>query len=186
MKVIETSLPGVLLIELVTFRDDRGFFVELFQHERYAALGIVPTLQDNFSRSSRGTLRGLHFQEPHPQGKLVQAISGTIFDVAVDIRRGSPTFGKWEGFELSGDQPRQLWVPPGFAHGFCVTSEGADVLYKTSERYVPAADRGIRWNDPQIGVRWPCEAPRLSAKDAAAPMLREAPMLPQYAPPRRE
>jgi dTDP-4-dehydrorhamnose 3,5-epimerase len=180
MKVTETSLPGVLLIDLRLFKDDRGFFTELFQDGRYAEHGIVPTVQDNFSRSKKFTLRGMHFQEPHPQGKLVMALAGVIFDVAVDIRRGSPTFGKWEGFELSGDEPRQLWVPPGYAHGFCVVSDRADVMYKTSGRYVPEADRGIRWNDPDVGIKWPVEMPLLSPKDAIAPLLRDAPVLPNY------
>lgn len=180
MKVTETSLPGVLLIELQVFKDDRGSFIELFQSSRYAAHGVVPIVQDNFSRSMGGTLRGLHFQEPHPQGKLIHVSFGTIFDVAVDIRRGSPTFRCWEGFRLSGNEPRQLWIPPGFAHGFCVLSGYADVLYKLSERYRPEADRVIRWDDPEIGIRWPVETPNLSAKDAAAVTLRESPYLPNY------
>lgn len=180
MTIVETSLPGVLLIELRVFRDDRGFVVELFQDGRYATSGIPPLVQANFARSVRGTLRGLHFQEPYGQGKLVQALSGTIFDVAVDIRRGAPTFGRWVGFEMSGEEPRQLWIPPGFAHGFCVLSDRADVLYQMSERYVPEADRVIRWNDPVLGIVWPVRDPLLSTKDAAAPTLREAPILPTW------
>ncbi|MHB8878661.1 MAG: dTDP-4-dehydrorhamnose 3,5-epimerase [Myxococcaceae bacterium] len=181
MKVIETALPGVLIIEPKVFGDDRGFFVETYQAERYAALGI-PRLfvQDNLSRSVRGTLRGLHLQEPKPQGKLVQVLAGAVFDVAVDVRRGSPHFGKWFGVELSDSNKRQMWIPPGFAHGFCVVSDSADFLYKCTELYAPETERGILWNDPDIGVDWPVQAPLLSGKDAAAPRLRDALHLPSF------
>ena len=181
MKLSETALPGVLLIEPRVFSDDRGFFLETFQAERYAQAGLPSTFaQDNWSRSSRGTLRGLHFQEPRAQGKLVQVTRGTVFDVAVDVRRGSPTFGKWIGVELSGEAPRQMWIPPGFAHGFCVTSESADFWYKCTTPYAPEAECAIRWDDPAIGIAWPVAQPLLSAKDAAAPMLADAPLLPAY------
>ena len=181
MNVSETALPGVLLIEPRVFSDDRGFFLETFQLERYGTAG-VPTVfvQDNLSRSVRGTLRGLHFQEPKAQGKLVQVTRGTVLDVVVDVRRGSPTFGRWLGMELSGDSPRQLWIPPGFAHGFCVTSESADFWYKCTAPYAPAAERSIRWDDPAIGIVWPVQQPLLSKKDANAPLLADAPVLPNY------
>ncbi|MDB4968037.1 MAG: rfbC [Myxococcales bacterium] len=181
MKVIETALPGVLVIEPRVFSDDRGFFLETFSASRYAALGI-PTqfAQDNLSRSVRGTLRGLHFQEPDAQGKLVQVTRGTVLDVAVDVRRGSPTFGKWVGVELSGETPRQMWIPHGFAHGFCVTSESADFWYKCTTPYAPHSERSISWNDPQIGIVWPVDKPLLSNKDAEAPSLADAKVLPVY------
>ncbi len=182
MKVIETELPGVLILELKRFGDDRGFFMEMFQAKRYAEVGIVgPFVQDNFSRSAKGTLRGLHFQEPNAQGKLVQALAGAVYDVAVDIRRGSPTFGKWVGVELSADNRRQLWVPAGFAHGFCVLSESADFHYKCTDFYSPGSEHGIAWNDPDLGIPWPVTSPLLSAKDSAAPRLKDAPLLPTYA-----
>ncbi|SEM06451.1 dTDP-4-dehydrorhamnose 3,5-epimerase [Stigmatella aurantiaca] len=182
MKVTETAIPGVLLIEPKVFGDDRGFFLETFHAQRYADAGIPgPFVQDNYSRSAKGTLRGLHFQEPQPQGKLVQVVAGAVFDVAVDIRRGSPTFGKWVGVELSAENRRQLWVPPGFAHGFCVTSESADFQYKCTALYSPQNERSILWNDPDLGITWPLSGePKLSAKDAAAPRLKDAPLLPTY------
>jgi dTDP-4-dehydrorhamnose 3,5-epimerase len=181
MKVSDTPLPGVRLIELDSFADARGFFFELYQARRYLEAGIdQPFVQDNFSRSVKDTLRGLHFQEPHPQGKLVQVLQGSVFDVAVDIRRGSPTFGRWFSIELSGENKRQLWIPPGFAHGFCVTSASADFLYKMTEYYVPEVDRAIAWNDPALGIPWPTQAPLLSKKDAAARPLSEAPVLPSF------
>ena len=181
MKFVETSLPGVLIVEPKVWGDDRGFFMEVYHAARFAAGGISdPFVQDNHSRSSRAVLRGLHYQEPNPQGKLVRAVGGTIFDVAVDIRRGSPTFGKWVGVELSADNKLQLWVPPGFAHGFCVTSETADVVYKCTALYEPSSDRGVRWNDPAIGIAWPPLEPLLSPKDAAAPLLADAPILPVF------
>lgn len=181
MNVIETALPGVLQIVPRRFGDDRGFFVELHQEPRYRALGIPPFVQDNFSRSKRGTLRGLHFQEPNPQGKLVTVLRGQVFDVAVDVRKGSPTFARWVGVELTGDNGVELWVPPGFAHGFVVLSEEADFLYKCTATYDPAAERSLRWDDPQIGIAWPMRGePLLSPKDKAAPTLADAPVLPVW------
>jgi dTDP-4-dehydrorhamnose 3,5-epimerase len=181
MKIHETELPGVLVIEPRVFTDDRGFFLETYQAERYVAAGIAqPFVQDNLSRSLRGALRGLHFQEPKAQGKLVQVMRGTVYDVIVDVRRGSPTFGKWIGVELSGDAPKQVWIPPGFAHGFCVTSDSADFYYKCTTPYAPDAERSIRWDDPAIGIVWPVRDPLLSKKDAAAPLLADAPVLPAY------
>ncbi|HLM43347.1 MAG TPA: dTDP-4-dehydrorhamnose 3,5-epimerase [Archangium sp.] len=181
MKISETELPGVLLLEPKRFGDDRGFFMELFHAKRYSEAGIPgPFVQDNFSRSAKGILRGLHFQQPHAQGKLVQVFAGTVYDVAVDIRRGSPTFGKWVGVELSADNRRQLWVPAGFAHGFCVLSESADFHYKCTELYSPASEHGIAWNDPDLGIPWPVKSPLLSPKDSAAPRLKDAPVLPDY------
>jgi dTDP-4-dehydrorhamnose 3,5-epimerase len=180
MKVIETTLPGVLLLEPRIFSDDRGFFMETYHGERFASLGIdLPFVQDNHSFSSGPVLRGLHYQEPNAQGKLVHAVTGAIFDVAVDIRKGSPTFGRWFGTELSAENRRMLWVPPGFAHGFCLVSPTADVIYKCTTSYDAASDRSIRWDDPELGIDWPVREPNLSAKDAAAPLLRDA-LLPLY------
>ena len=181
MNVTRTRLPGVLLLEPKRFGDDRGFFMEMFHAQRYAEAGITaPFVQDNFSRSARGILRGLHFQEPNAQGKLVQVLAGAVYDVAVDVRRGSPTFGQWVGVELTADNRHQLWVPPGFAHGFCVLSESADFHYKCTDVYSPASERGIAWNDPDLGIPWPVTSPLLSGKDAAAPRLKDAPLLPVY------
>jgi dTDP-4-dehydrorhamnose 3,5-epimerase len=175
VNVIETDLPGVLIVEPRVFRDPRGFFLETFHARRYEEAGIpAHFVQDNHSRSSRGTLRGLHTQILRPQGKLVRAVSGEMFDVAVDIRPDSPHFGRWVGVWLSGENFRQVWVPPGFAHGFCVTSETVDVEYKCTDFYDPADELSVAWNDPEIGVRWPVDAPLISAKDGAAPLLREA------------
>ena len=183
MKVTPTELPGVLLVEPKVFRDVRGFFLETFQAERYAAAGIPgPFVQDNLSRSGKGTLRGLHFQEPHAQGKLVQVLRGAVWDVAVDVRKGSPHFGRWVGAELNDENRHQLWIPSGFAHGFCVLSESADFFYKCTALFAPEAERAVRWDDPALGIRWPLEAPRLSAKDAAAPRLSEVAVLPNYVP----
>jgi len=182
LKITETSLPGVLVLEPRVFTDDRGFFLETYQSARYAAVGIgAAFVQDNFSRSCRGTLRGLHFQEPNAQGKLVQVLRGSVFDVVVDVRRGSPTFGRWFGLELSGDAPKQIWIPPGFAHGFCVTSEVADFHYKCTALYAPESERSIRWDDPALAIAWPTMQPLLSGKDAAAPLLADAPVLPTFA-----
>ena len=168
MRVIETSLAGVRILEPTVFRDDRGLFLETFRADRFAAAGIPDLfVQDNHSRSVRGTLRGLHWQWRKPQAKLVRVVSGSIFDVVVDVRRGSPTFGQWLGFEMSADRFTQLYVPVGFAHGFCVTSEVADVEYKSSEVYDPQGEAGLIWNDPGVGVDWPMRSPLLSAKDAA-------------------
>jgi dTDP-4-dehydrorhamnose 3,5-epimerase len=182
MNIIETALPGVLVLEPRVFGDERGFFMETYHAQRYADAGIAGSfVQDNFSRSVKGTLRGLHFQEPQSQGKLVQVLAGAVFDVAVDVRRGSPTFGKWTGTELSAQNKRQLWVPPGFAHGFYVLSEFADFHYKCTALYSPQTERAVVWNDPDIGIAWPLsEQPRLSGKDAAAPRLQDAPVLPAY------
>jgi dTDP-4-dehydrorhamnose 3,5-epimerase len=174
MKVTPMELPEVLLIEPAVWTDPRGFFFETFHEKRYAEHGIGGFVQDNFSRSVRGTLRGLHYQQPNPQGKLVQVLSGSVFDVAVDIRRSSPRFGRWCAVELSGENKRQLWIPPGFAHGFFVTSESADFHYKCTALYDGKADRSIRWDDPAIGVKWPDGAPLLSRKDAEAPLLKDA------------
>ncbi|HYO74703.1 MAG TPA: dTDP-4-dehydrorhamnose 3,5-epimerase [Archangium sp.] len=182
MNVVKTELPGVLLLQPKRFGDDRGFFMEMFHAKRYEEAGITgPFVQDNFSRSAKGILRGLHFQEPNAQGKLVQVVAGAVYDVAVDVRRGSPTFGKFVGVELSADNRRQLWVPSGFAHGFCVLSESADFHYKCTDFYSPTTERGIAWNDPDLGIPWPVSSPLLSPKDAAAPRLKDAPVLPVYA-----
>jgi dTDP-4-dehydrorhamnose 3,5-epimerase len=181
VKVTPTELPEVLLIEPHVFEDSRGFFLETFQSERYEAFGVRgPFVQDNLSRSSQGTLRGLHFQEPRSQGKLVQVLQGAVWDVAVDVRKGSPSFGGWVGMELSGENHRQLWIPPGFAHGFCVVTAWADFFYKCTDYYVPDAERCVRWDDPKLGIRWPVTSPRLSGKDSAAPSLAEARVLPSY------
>lgn len=182
MEVIETALPGVLLIAPRVFGDARGFFLETFHAGRYGEAGIPgPFLQDNWSHSIRGTLRGMHFQEPHAQGKLVQVVHGAVFDVAADVRRGSPTFGRWVGYELSAENKRQMWVPPGFAHGFVVTSEVCDFLYKCTTAYRPEAERAVAWNDPDLAIDWPITAPILSPKDATAPRLANAPVLPRFA-----
>ncbi len=170
MKFIQTGLPGVLLIEPDVFRDARGFFLETFHARKYREGGIpYDFVQDNHSRSQRGTLRGLHAQLRRPQGKLVRAVKGEIFDVAVDIRKGSPTFGKWVGATLSEENFRQLFVPPGFAHGFCVLSEIAEVEYKCTDFYDKADEIGVLWSS--AGIDWPVKEPLLSAKDAALPRL---------------
>lgn len=169
MKIQETELPGVLLIEPHVFADDRGFFKETYQKQRYAEAGMAAEfVQDNYSRSGRGTLRGLHFQIQHPQRKLVQCLRGEVFDVAVDLRRGSPTFGKWAGRILSEANHRQLYVPSGFAHGFYVVSELAEIYYKCDDYYYPEHERSLLWNDPAIGIKWPLDGePILSKKDKA-------------------
>ena len=184
MKVTETELPGVLVIEPRVFADDRGFFLESYNEERFAAAGL-PThfRQDNHSRSRRGVLRGLHYQLDRPQGKLVTCLRGEVFDVAVDIRRGSPTFGRWTSRVLNGDRPEYFWIPPGFAHGFCALSDVADFVYKCTDVFVAADDRGVLWNDPAIGIRWPLESPLLSPKDERyAPLDPDRPDLPLYRP----
>jgi len=174
VKAISTELPGVLIIEPEVHRDPRGFFVETYHQKKYAELGISgPLVQDNHSNSVRGTLRGLHLQLRWPQGKLVRAVQGEMFDVAVDVRRGSPTFGRWVGVVLTGDNFRQLWIPPGFAHGFCVLSDRVDVEYKCSDFYRPGDELSVLWNDPAIGIAWPIRDPLLSEKDAAALPLAE-------------
>lgn len=169
-------ISEVILVEPKVFGDDRGFFKEMYKQADFVAHGVALSfVQDNYSRSQYGVLRGLHYQkEPYAQGKLVTAVFGEIFDVAVDIRQGSPTYGQWIGVRLSADNHRSLYVPPGFAHGFCVLSERADVLYKVTAPYAPEADRGIRWDDPEIGVEWPITDPVLSSKDVAHPPLARA------------
>lgn len=177
MQVIPTAIPDVLIIEPKVFGDARGFFFESYNERAFAqATGLeLNFVQDNHSRSTKGVLRGLHYQIRHPQGKLVRVVRGSVFDVAVDVRRTSPTFGQWVGVELSESNHRQLWVPSGFAHGFLVTSDSADFLYKTTDYYAPEHERCIAWNDPGIGVAWPLEgAPQLSAKDLTGLHLAEA------------
>ncbi len=169
MNVIKGELEGLLILEPKVFGDARGFFMESYNAKTFAELtGLQPDfVQDNHSRSARGVLRGLHYQLQQPQGKLVRVVSGRVWDVAVDMRRSSPTFGKWQGLELSAENNRQFWVPAGFAHGFVVLSEFADFLYKTTDYYAPAHERCLMWNDPTVGVQWPLEgiAPQLSGKD---------------------
>ena len=174
MKITSMSLPEVLLIEPGRFGDARGYFMETWHQERYAAAGIkLAFVQDNLSRSAHGILRGLHLQHPNAQGKLVYVLEGEAFDVAVDVRVGSPNFGKWTGAHLSSEDHRQLWIPPGFAHGFCVTSETAMFAYKCTALYSVADELGVAWNDPALAISWPVAEPRLSAKDAALPRLAE-------------
>ena len=185
MKVIETDLPGCLLLEPQVFGDERGFFFESFNHDKLAAHGLAPNfVQGNVSRSARGVLRGLHYQWPRPQGKLVSVLEGEVYDVAVDIRRGSPSFGRWEAVILSADNRRQFWIPEGFAHGFAVLSEHAVFNYLCTDVYVKEADAGVRWNDGDIGVDWPVSDPLLSAKDEKAPFLADisGDRLPVYTP----
>lgn len=177
MKVVATEIPEVLLVEPKVFGDARGFFFESFNRQRWeAATGLKRDfVQDNHSRSARGVLRGLHYQIERPQGKLVRCVLGEVFDVAVDIRRSSPTFGRWVGAVLSAENKRQLWVPEGFAHGFLVLSEVAEFLYKTTDYYAPEHERCLAWNDPEIGVQWPCPVePLLSEKDRQGTLLRDA------------
>jgi dTDP-4-dehydrorhamnose 3,5-epimerase len=174
MKTESTALPGVVLVEPVVHRDSRGFFLETYNERRYREAGITATfVQDNHSRSVKDTLRGLHFQVRRMQGKLVRAVKGEMFDVAVDVRRGSPTFGRWFGARLSDENFRQIYIPPGFAHGFCVLSDVGEVEYKCTELYEAGDELVIAWNDPQIGIAWPTSQPLLSAKDKAAPRLAE-------------
>ncbi len=177
MKVIATAIPEVLIIEPKVFGDARGFFYESFNQQAFNdATGTDHQfVQDNHSRSAKGVLRGLHYQIQQPQGKLVRAVRGSVFDVAVDIRKGSPTMGQWVGVELSEDNHRQLWVPPGFAHGFVVLSESADFLYKTTDYYAPQYERCIAWNDATLAIKWPLNgvAPLVSAKDAAGQSLND-------------
>ena len=176
--VTPTAIPDVLILEPQVFGDARGFFFESFNARDFAqATGLnMAFVQDNHSKSARGVLRGLHYQIQHAQGKLVRVVQGEVFDVAVDLRRSSPTFGRWVGERLSADNKRQLWIPPGFAHGFVVTSESAEFLYKTTDYWSPAHERSLLWNDPSIGIDWPLDGaqPLLAAKDAAASLLRDA------------
>jgi dTDP-4-dehydrorhamnose 3,5-epimerase len=177
MKSTRLAIPDVVLLEPKVFGDERGFFFESFNHARFeeAVDRRVTFVQDNHSRSARNVLRGLHYQVQQPQGKLVRVVQGEVFDVAVDLRRSSPTFGKWVGAHLSAENKQQLWVPEGFAHGFLVLSESADFLYKTTDYYAPAHERCVAWNDPRVGIEWPLRgAPVLSAKDAKGPALQDA------------
>lgn len=185
MKVIETALPGALVIEPRVFGDSRGFFYESYNAEAYRDAGIDRVfVQSNVSRSSRGVLRGLHYQWPRPQGKLVSVLEGEVYDVAVDIRRGSPSFGQWAAVVLSADNHRHFWIPEGFAHGFCVLSDTATFSYQCSEVYLPAHDAGVQWNDAALAIDWPISAPLLSDKDRKARPLAEIDpeRLPVYAP----
>lgn len=178
MKVMTTPLEGVLLLEPKVFGDERGFFFESYNGRRFAELTGVETafVQDNHSRSLKGVLRGMHYQIRQPQGKLVRASSGSVFDVVVDLRKSSPTFGQWFGAELSAENKLQMWIPPGFAHGFLVTSDAAEFLYKTTDYWAPEHERAILWNDPAIGIEWPQLGmePLLSGKDQAAALLADA------------
>jgi len=181
MNIIQTVIPGVMIIEPKLFGDHRGFFLETFQAERYALHGIRgPFVQDNLSRSARGVVRGLHLQNPSPQGKLSMVLRGRVLDVAVDVRVGSPTFGRHVAVELNDENHRQLWVPRGFAHGFATLSESADFSYKCDELYRPSDEIFVRWNDPAIGINWGIDSPVLSARDAAAPLLANVERLPIY------
>lgn len=182
MNLVQTPLDGVLVLEPRVFRDERGFFLETFNAGRLSDTPLdTEFLQDNHSRSTAGVVRGLHYQLEKPQGKLVHVARGRIFDVAVDIRRGSPTFAKWFGIELSDENLRSLWIPPGFAHGFCVLSDVADVIYKCTSLYDSADDRGVVWNDPQIGIKWPGSEPIVSVKDKKwAGLSEERSDLPSY------
>jgi dTDP-4-dehydrorhamnose 3,5-epimerase len=172
MNIIPTALPGAVIIEPKVFGDARGLFLETWNRPRYEEAGLPGNfIQDNLSMSRKGVLRGLHYQRPFPQGKLLSVLDGEIFDVAVDIRRGSPDFGRWVGVVLSSENRRQFYVPPGFAHGFCVLSDKALVTYKCTEVYHPGADRGVRWDDPRIGIDWPINDPLVSDKDGRAPLL---------------
>lgn len=178
MQVEKTELDGVLLVTPQVFGDDRGFFMETFNRDKAAELGL-PTefVQDNHSKSSQGVLRGLHYQNPAWQGKLVRVVQGEIFDVAVDIRAESPTFGKWVGAYLNDENKQQLYVPQGFAHGFCVTSKTAEVVYKCTDMYAPQQEGCLLWNDPEVGIDWPVDDPSLSAKDQVGQRLSELPPL---------
>ena len=180
MKFLPTPLAGAMIVEPQVFGDDRGFFMETWQRETFATAGVDVTFdQDNHSRSAKGVLRGLHYQLPHPQGKLARVAMGAVFDVIVDLRRGSPSFARWFGIELSAENKRMLWAPPGFAHGFLVLSESADFLYKCRGLYSPADERAVRWDDPTLAIDWPLTGvPTLSAKDSAAPLLADAVLFP--------
>lgn len=176
MIIHKTPLSGVLLIEPKVFGDARGFFLETYRAQHFTEFGIPAFVQDNHSRSAQGVLRGLHYQFARPQGKLVMVSRGEVFDVAVDIRRGSPTFGQWYGAVLNDENHHHLYIPPGFAHGFCILSEDADFLYKCTEYYTPETERAIIWNDPDINIAWPLAEPRLSAKDLQARRLKDVPL----------
>jgi dTDP-4-dehydrorhamnose 3,5-epimerase len=185
MRIVETALPGAFVIEPQVFGDARGFFYESYNEAKYREAGIDRRfVQSNVSRSAKGVLRGLHYQWPNPQGKLVSVLEGEVYDVAVDIRRGSPTFGRWAGVMLTADNHRHFWIPEGFAHGFCVLSEFATFTYQCTALYDREGDAGIRWNDADIGIDWPVSAPLLSEKDTRAPFLKDVPAerLPTFAP----
>lgn len=172
MEIIQTSIPGVIVFTPPVFTDSRGYFLETYQQKKYAEAGITkPFVQDNQSYSVQNVLRGLHFQLRYPQGKLVRVTQGTVFDVAIDIRRNSPTFGKWHGEILSAENKKQLYVPENFAHGFCVLSESAEFLYKCTDFYVPGDEAGLIWDDPQLAIEWPIDKPILSTKDAELPTV---------------
>lgn len=181
MQVVDTAIPDVKLIEPRVFGDARGFFLETWNAKAFADAGLdLHFVQDNHSRSALGVLRGIHFQIERPQGKLVRVLAGAVFDVAVDLRRSSPTFGQWVGYELSAENFRMLWVPPGFGHAFLTLTEHADFAYKCTELYAPPLERSVRWDDPTLGIDWPAHAlpPNLSAKDAVAPLLADAEIYP--------
>lgn len=183
MNVDVTPLPGVLLVTPRVFGDARGFFLETFNAPRYASHGIIgPFVQDNWSRSAKNILRGLHFQHPNAQGKLVSVARGAVWDVAVDVRVGSPHFGRWYGVELSESNKQQLWLPPGFAHGFCALTDDTDFVYKCTATYSQPDEHAVLWNDPAIGIEWPVKEPLLSKKDLEAPTLANARALPVYQP----
>jgi len=181
MKILPSSLPEILIIEPSVFQDERGFFIETYQQRRYTEAGIESIfVQDNLSRSVRGTLRGLHYQVKQAQAKLIQVIEGTIFDVALDIRRGSPYFGQWTSVHLSDENKRQLFLPEGFAHGFCVLSESAQVVYKCTDFYAAEDEGGVLWSDPTLAIAWPISEPLLSEKDSQLPCLAD--ILPERLP----
>ena len=174
MEIIKTSIPEVIIFVPPVFTDSRGYFLETYQQRKYAEAGIPkPFVQDNQSYSTKNVLRGLHFQLHHPQGKLVRVIQGSVFDVAIDIRKNSPTFGKWHGEILSAENKKQMYIPENFAHGFCVLSDSAEFVYKCTDFYVPGDEVGLIWNDPQVGIKWPIEQPILSDKDAVLPSWAE-------------
>jgi dTDP-4-dehydrorhamnose 3,5-epimerase len=183
VRFIPTRIPQVILCEHDLFADPRGFFEEVWRQSEFEAAGMGPFVQSNRSRSARGVIRGLHYQLRHPQGKLICVMSGTIYDVALDLRRGAPTFGQWVGLTLSATDGRQLYVPPGFAHGFCVVSESADVLYLCTEYYLPKDERGVLWSDSLLAIPWPTDTPVVSERDARLPRLSSVPDddLPRYA-----
>lgn len=174
MEILKSSIPEVIVIAPPVFTDSRGYFLETYQQKKYAELGIPkPFVQDNQSYSTKNVLRGLHFQLRYPQGKLVRVTQGTVFDVAIDIRKNSPTFGKWHGEILSAENHKQMYIPENFAHGFCVLSDSAEFLYKCTDFYVPGDEGGLIWNDPQLGIQWPIDTPILSVKDAELPKLAD-------------
>jgi dTDP-4-dehydrorhamnose 3,5-epimerase len=174
MEILKSSIPEVIVLAPPVFTDSRGYFLETYQQKKYAELGIPkPFVQDNQSYSTKNVLRGLHFQLRYPQGKLVRVTQGTVFDVAIDIRKNSPTFGKWHGEILSAENHKQMYIPENFAHGFCVLSDSAEFLYKCTDFYVPGDEGGLIWNDPQLGIKWPIDTPILSAKDAALPQIAD-------------